>query len=70
VGSEEGRRYSYPFYEDLTKAAFLKMQALNSDPRVHLCRSINSQMRIKQANSNTVKCVYSVLDTMDKIIDS
>jgi hypothetical protein len=69
-GSEEGGRYSFPFYEDLTKAAFTKMRALNSDPRVHSCWSINGQLRIKLANSNSVKRVYSVFDSVDKIIDN
>jgi hypothetical protein len=70
AGSEERGMYSYPFYEDLTKTACTKMQALNNDPRVHSCWSINGQLRIKLANSNIVKRVYSVFDTVDKITDS
>ncbi len=70
AGSEEKGMYSYPFYEDLTKTACTKMRALNNDPRVHSCWSINGQLRIKLANSNTVKRVYSVFDTVDKITDS
>jgi hypothetical protein len=70
VGSEEGGRYSYPFYEDLTKAAFLKMRALNSDPRVTSCWSISGQLRIKLTSSNAVKRVHSVFDTVDNIINN
>lgn len=68
VGSEEGGRYSFPFYEDLTKANFQKMRALNSDPRVTSCWSINGQLRLKLASSDIVKRVYSVFDSVDKII--
>jgi hypothetical protein len=72
AGSEEGGRYSYPFYEDLTKPTFLKMRALNSDPRVLSCWSINGQLRFKLANSNsnTVQRVQSIFDSVDKIVDS
>jgi uncharacterized coiled-coil protein SlyX len=70
VGSEEGGRYSFPFYEDLTKATFLKMRALNSDQRVLSCWSINGQLRIKLTGSGTVKRVGSVYDSVDSIIGS
>jgi uncharacterized protein YoxC len=70
VGSEEWGRYSYPFYEDPTRAAFQKMRALNSDTRVHSCWSINGQLRFKLSNSITVQRVSSVFDSVDKIIAS
>lgn len=70
VGSEEGGKYLYPFYEDLTKLTFLKMRALSNDPRVSSCWSINGQLRIKLASSGAVKRVSSVLDSVDKIIDN
>jgi hypothetical protein len=70
VGSEEGGKYSYPFYEDLTKAAFLKMRALSSDPRVLSCWSINGQLRFKLTESSTVQRVHSIFDSVDKIIAS
>jgi hypothetical protein len=70
VGSEDGGRYSFPFYEDLTRAAFHKMRALNSNSWVQSCWSISGQLRIKLANSNTVKQVQSVFDSVDKIIAS
>jgi hypothetical protein len=70
VGPEKGGRYSYLFYEDLTRAAFHKMRALNSNARVHLCWSINGQLRFKLSNSITVQRVSSVFDSVDKIIAS
>jgi hypothetical protein len=70
AGSDEGGRYSFPFYEDLTKATFLKMRALSSDQRGTSCWSINGQLHIKLASSGIVKRVGSVFDTVDKIIAS
>jgi hypothetical protein len=70
VGSEEGGKYSYLFYEDLTRATFLKIRALNSDSRVDSCWTINGQLRFKLANSSTVSRVASIFDSVDKVVNT
>ena len=69
-GGFEGRgKYSFPLYEDLIKAAFLKMRTIANDNRVKACWSSKGQIRfILHKNLNEVKKVVSLLDPLDLIL--
>jgi hypothetical protein len=65
----EGRgRYSFPVFEDLTRANFLKMRELALHDKVQSCWSINGQLRFKLNNSPNVYRVKSVFESADQII--
>jgi hypothetical protein len=66
--ASEGGRYSFPFYEDLTKIAFTKMRAISSHSNVQACWSVNGQLRFKLADSDTVRKVISVFDSVETIV--
>jgi hypothetical protein len=69
-GGFEGRgRYAYPLYEDLTRAAFMKMRALSQDSRVKSCWSIKGQIKfILHSNVKEIKKVSSLLEPLDTIL--
>jgi hypothetical protein len=60
--------YLYPFFEDLTKLNFAKMRAIANHESVSACWSSRGQLKYKLNNSDTVKSVRNVLDTVEKII--
>jgi hypothetical protein len=70
AGGFEGRgRYSFPLYEDLTRATFKKMRALADDDRVKACWSVKGQLRfVLHRSPNDVKKVVSLMDTLDTIL--
>lgn len=61
-------KYSYPFYEDLTKANFALMRNIANDPRVQACWSNNSNILFKLQDSNIVEKVGSILEPLDSIL--
>ena len=67
-GDHDRQRQSYPFYDDLTKAAAHKLSELQADSRVQSCWSINGQLRFKLKDSDTVKKVKSVFDPIQVIL--
>ena len=69
-GGFEGRgRYAYPLYEDLTRAAFMKMRAISQDSRVKSCWSIKGQIKfILHSNVKEIKKVSSLLEPLDTIL--
>ncbi len=69
-GGFEGKgRYSYPLYEDLTRAAFLKMRAISQDSRVKSCWTTKGQIKfILHSNVNEIKKVSSLLDSLGTIL--
>jgi hypothetical protein len=69
-GGFEGRgRYAYPLYEDLTRAAFLKLRAISQDSRVKSCWSTKGQIKfILHSNMKEIKKVSSLLEPLDSIL--
>jgi hypothetical protein len=68
-GSEAARvRYAFPFHDDLTCDTFLKMKALQADPRVHACWSTGGSLRYKLSETSDVKRVSSVYASNDDIL--
>jgi FtsZ-binding cell division protein ZapB len=69
-GGFEGRgRYAYPLYEDLTRAAFLKLRAISQDSRVKSCWSTKGQIKfILHSNVKEIKKVSSLLEPLDTIL--
>lgn len=65
---EERGWFAYPFTEDLTRLNFTKMRAISRDPKVHACWSINGALRFRLVDSNVVKKVHSVFDSVESII--
>ncbi len=63
-------RYSYPFFEDLTKLNFGKMRALAVHPRVDACWSTGGQLRYKLKDNTTVFRVSNILDTVENILST
>jgi FtsZ-binding cell division protein ZapB len=69
-GGFEGRgKYCFPFYEDLTRATFLKMRAIAKDEKVKACWSTKGQIKfVLHSNPAEVKKVVSILDPLDMIL--
>jgi hypothetical protein len=68
-GEEDRGKFSYPIYEDLTRATFLKMRAISQDERVKSCWTIKGQIKFTlKKNENEVKKVVSLLDPLDSIL--
>ncbi len=65
---ERPGRYCFPFFDDLTKTNFAKMRALATDPRVDACWSAGGSLRYKLKDSNTVRKVFDVLDSVNNIL--
>jgi hypothetical protein len=68
-GGYKGKgKYSFPFYEDLTKTNFNLMRNLANDPRVQASWSSHGQIYFKLQNSNIVKKVGSIHEPLDSIL--
>jgi len=61
-------RQLYPFFDDLTRAAAAKMAEIQADSSVQACWSINGQLRFKMNNSDQVRRVRSVYDSLETIL--
>jgi hypothetical protein len=61
-------RYAFPFHDDLTRDTYLKMKALQADPRVHACWSTGGSLRYKLTETGDVKRVSSVYSSNDDIL--
>jgi hypothetical protein len=61
-------RYAFPFHDDLTRDTYLKMKALQADPRVHACWSTGGSLRYKLSEAGDVKRVPSVYASNDDIL--
>jgi hypothetical protein len=70
AGGFEGKgKYSFPIYEDLTRATFLKMRAIANDSRVKACWSIKGQIKFTLVSKpDEVKKVESLLDSLESIL--
>jgi hypothetical protein len=67
--SSDGRgRYCFPLYEDLTRANLAKMKAIAADSRTQSCWSVNGNIRFKLVNSQVVRKVACILDSLDTIL--
>jgi dGTP triphosphohydrolase len=68
-GNERPRpRYMHQIYDDLTRANFSKMRAISDDSRVDQCWAVNGQLRFKLVNSQEIRKVYSIFDSIEDII--
>jgi len=68
-GGFEGRgRFCFPIYDDLTKLNLSKMRAIAQDDRVLACWTINGQIKFKLKESNEVRKVISVFDSLERIL--
>ena len=68
-GSGDGRgRYCFPLYEDLTRANLAKMKAIAADSRTQSCWSVNGNIKFKLVNSQEIRKVGSILDSLDTIL--
>ena len=67
-GDPEKQRQVYPFFDDLTRATAKKMSEIQAAPRVQSCWSLNGQLRYKLKDSQDVKKVRSVFDSIDTIL--
>jgi hypothetical protein len=61
-------RFLYSFFDDLTRMNFQKMKALAADERVASCWAANGHIKYKLVDSQVVKKVSCVLDTVDQIL--
>ena len=61
-------RYIYPFFEDLTAMTFKKMRAIADHPEVTACWSSRGQLRFKTKNSETVRKVGNLFDSVENIV--
>jgi regulator of replication initiation timing len=63
-------RFLYQVFDDLTRANFSKMRAISDDSRVDQCWAVNGQLRFKLVNSQEVKKVTSIYDSIEEILQS
>jgi hypothetical protein len=69
INADEDRlRYKHPFHDDLTRDTFLKMKAMQTDPRVQSCWSTGGSLRCKLADSDVIRRVTSVYLFNDEIL--
>ena len=61
-------KYLYQMYDDLTRTNFLKMKAIVDDKRVHQCWATNGQLKFRLVDSEQVRKVHNVFDTIDQIL--
>jgi hypothetical protein len=61
-------RYCFPFFEDLTKTSFAKMRAIAGHEMVAACWSSRGVLRFKLKDSEQVRTVQNVLDSVENII--
>ena len=61
-------KYLYQMYDDLTRTNFLKMKAIGDDKRVHQCWATNGQLKFRLVDSEQVRKVHNVFDTIDQIL--
>jgi hypothetical protein len=67
--SGDGRgRFCFPLYEDLTRANLVKMKAIAADSRTQSCWTINGTIKFKLVNSQVVRKVACILDSLDTIL--
>jgi len=67
-GSSRKGRFTYPLYDDLTKATLMKMRSINQDERVHACWTVNGRIHFRLKNSDAVRKVVSIQDSLDDIL--
>jgi hypothetical protein len=61
-------RYCFPFFEDLTRTTFAKMRAIAGHDLVAACWSSRGVLRFKLKDSEQIRTVHNVLDTVENII--
>jgi hypothetical protein len=61
-------RYLYLFFDDLKRTNFSKMRALAADERVSACWTSNGVIKYKLVDSQEIKKVSCVFDSVDKIL--
>jgi hypothetical protein len=72
-GSSEQRqrpRYQFQIFDDLTRANFAKMRAISDDSRVDQCWAVNGQLRFRLVDSQEIRKVSSIYDSIEDIIKS
>jgi hypothetical protein len=62
-------RMKYPFYEDLTRATFKQLKAIQSDERVSAAWTVSGTIRFKLENDERVHRVSTIYDTIDDILE-
>lgn len=67
-GDPDRERQCYPFFDDLTRAAAAKLSEIKADASVQSAWTINGQIRFKLKNSDQVKKVKSVFDSLETIL--
>lgn len=65
---QQGGRFCFPFYEDLTRASFMKMRALSQHSSVQSAWSVNGIIKYRLVNDPTIRKVKSVLASVEDIL--
>jgi hypothetical protein len=63
-------RYCFPFFEDLTRTNFNKMRSIANHELVAACWSNGGVLKYKLKDSEQIKSVSNVLDTVENIINA
>jgi dGTP triphosphohydrolase len=61
-------RFMYQIFDDLTRANFSKMRAIGDDSRVDQCWAVNGQLRFRLVDSNEIRKVSSIFDSIEDIL--
>ena len=61
-------KYQYLMFDDLTRLNFLKMKAISEDKRVHQCWSTNGHLKFRLVDSDQIRKVHNIFDTIDSIL--
>jgi hypothetical protein len=62
-------RMRYPFYEDLTRATFKQLKAIQADDRVTAAWTVSGVIRFKIENDEAVYKVHNIYDTVADLTD-
>ena len=66
-GSQKASRMRFPFFEDLTKATFVKLNDIKQQAGVHSAWTVNGSIRFKLKDNNTVYRVSKIHETFEEI---
>jgi len=70
AGAKGNGPFRFPIFEDLTRANFFKMRAISKHDSVLSCWSVSGSLRFRLKDSDQVKKVSNIYDSVENIVNS
>jgi hypothetical protein len=67
--ADRSGRMRYPFYEDLTRATFKQLKAIQADDSVTAAWTVSGNIRFKVENDDTIYRVSNMYDTVADLVE-